>query len=286
VNSPVFSGPGILSPQHRLMRQLSDAVFDLYFPATTELSEPLTPPTPLPGAKERTRRYVGHYRVARHSRHTFFKIDALLNQIPVHDNGDGTLRIGIGRYVEIEPLLFQLIDGQEVYAVFREDANGDIKYLLFGGTGSYEKVPWYESQPFHQRLIVIMGLLFLSAIVFWPLSHFIHRRKVDSFPLSLGRWIAGLVSLLNLVFLVSFGVSLFRTDFILFFKTIPPGITVLLVIPLLTSLLTLSLPIFTIIDWKNKEGSLVGRVHYTLVSLAAFGFIPFLIYWNLWGFRF
>jgi hypothetical protein len=38
--------------------------------------------------------------------------------------------------------------------------------------------------------------------------------------------------------------------------------------------------------WRSQGQSPARRVHYSLVTLAAFGFIWFMGYWNLLGFRF
>ena len=37
-----------------------------------------------------------------------------------------------------------------------------------------------------------------------------------------------------------------------------------------------------ILAWMRRYGSLAGRIHYTLVTLAALLFIGWLAYWNLW----
>lgn len=55
--------------------------------------------------------------------------------------------------------------------------------------------------------------------------------------------------------------------------------------PPVTTGLTLGLIVFTVLAWKNQYWSLVGRVHYSLLTTAAIGFISFLTYWNLLGFQ-
>jgi hypothetical protein len=60
----------------------------------------------------------------------------------------------------------------------------------------------------------------------------------------------------------------------------------ILFIPILTTGLTILLPIFTVQVWRKNYWSLTGRLHYSLVTLAAIAFIPFLIYWNLLGFQY
>ncbi|MDJ0596978.1 MAG: hypothetical protein QNJ72_44640 [Pleurocapsa sp. MO_226.B13] len=63
-------------------------------------------------------------------------------------------------------------------------------------------------------------------------------------------------------------------------------VTVLLCIPLLTSLLTVALPVFAVSAWLNSEWSFIEQLDYALVAIASLGFIPFLNYWNLLGFRY
>lgn len=66
----------------------------------------------------------------------------------------------------------------------------------------------------------------------------------------------------------------------------PKIVILLLCIPILTSVLAITLPFFAILAWMNNEWSLLLQVHYSLVSLTALGLIPFLNYWNLLGFRY
>ena len=43
------------------------------------------------------------------------------------------------------------------------------------------------------------------------------------------------------------------------------------------------LVVFTVLAWKDRYWGTPGRLHYTLVTLAALASIPFLHYWNLLG---
>ncbi|MEW5859909.1 MAG: hypothetical protein AB1861_21395 [Cyanobacteriota bacterium] len=75
---------------------------------------------------------------------------------------------------------------------------------------------------------------------------------------------------------------------------VPAIIIALLYIPPVTTGMTLGLPTFTVLAWKNKNWSIVERssfgaaslTHYSLITLAALAFVPFLMYWNLLGFQF
>ena len=39
------------------------------------------------------------------------------------------------------------------------------------------------------------------------------------------------------------------------------------------------------VAWRRRYWSVIGRTHYTLLTLGALGFIGFLNQWNLLGFR-
>jgi hypothetical protein len=65
-----------------------------------------------------------------------------------------------------------------------------------------------------------------------------------------------------------------------------PYYVVMLSIPLLAIPLTGAMIFFTVMAWRQRFWKRRGRVHYTLITLAAGAYIPFLHYWNLLGFRF
>jgi hypothetical protein len=63
-------------------------------------------------------------------------------------------------------------------------------------------------------------------------------------------------------------------------------IPLLLVVPLVTTGLTVLLVLFTFHAWRANSWSFPARVHYSLVTVAALGFVWFLAYWNLLGFHY
>jgi len=67
---------------------------------------------------------------------------------------------------------------------------------------------------------------------------------------------------------------------------VPPILNTLFALPVLAIVLTIGLAVFTVLAWKDRYWGILGRLHYTLVTLAAVVFIPFLHYWNLLGVRF
>ena len=60
----------------------------------------------------------------------------------------------------------------------------------------------------------------------------------------------------------------------------------MLAILILPAVLTIAMIPFTVLIWKNKKGSVWGRIRYTLLTLAAVIFVWWLNYWNLLGVKF
>ncbi len=152
---------------------------------------------------------------------------------------------------------------------------------------AWEKVAWYETSAFNYSLLGVCVVLFLSAAA-WPIGFFISRLKGKSgisHPLPrAARWLSGGVSALNILFLIGLLITLMNPLEIGY--GIPSILIASFTMALLAALLTVGLPVFTVLAWKNKYWGSMGRLHYTLITFAALAFIWFLNYWNLLGFRF
>ncbi len=59
----------------------------------------------------------------------------------------------------------------------------------------------------------------------------------------------------------------------------------LLLIQLLTTPLGVVVLAFSVLEWKNRYWSTLGRLHHSLATLAALASIGFLYYRNLLGLR-
>jgi hypothetical protein len=91
----------------------------------------------------------------------------------------------------------------------------------------------------------------------------------------LASWLAGVLCALNVLFLI--GLS--------FLHGVPPMLTTLFALALVSAVLTVGSVVGTILAWWGRFWSVGRRVHYTLVTLAALAFAWELVYWNLLGFR-
>ena len=111
----------------------------------------------------------------------------------------------------------------------------------------------------------------------------------------LARWarrLAITLSALNVLFLIGFMVALVGFSASVYGVSPPwltwlvnPLLMAVLALGLLTAGLAVGAVIFTVLAWRCRYWGLAGRVHYTLVTLAALAFVWWLNYWNLLGFR-
>jgi len=279
---------GALTTQHFGFQR---AFFDHYYPAPAV--EPIQPPADF---AERAGRFVGSYKDIRSAYTTFEKLGNLMSApIEISDPGDGTLLLAMRglevRLVEVEPLYFRQVDGP-FGVVFREDDRGQIAYMFtdISPQEDYEKLNWYETSSFNLALLLGCVLVFLSMIPVTVVRAIRNRRSSgDQKPASRGNrtanWAIVGISILNLLFVVGvaqmwmlnlgfprFGLSMFDRSMF--------GLGVL------SALLTVGALVYAVLAWKEKYWSVVFRVYYALVTVAAVAFVWFLNQWNLLGWRF
>jgi CubicO group peptidase (beta-lactamase class C family) len=273
--------------------------FDRYFP----VSKKITPRKPLALTEEQLNRFTGTYRDVEYPRHTFAKLTAPFERIEIYRGEKGTLRIhppGLFFFKDpadiqlilVEPLLFQR-SNDDAFTAFGEDENGRIKFVfnpLFPVIGAYERIPWYETIWMQLGIAGFCVVVFLSAAIIYPIQPLICRLRGKHFQVErrLDRaWLlAGSIATLNLVFLIGLPLSLWLHGVWKLVYGMPAIAIAFLGIPLLTAILTLGLIVFTMLAWKNKYWSLRARSHYSLITLTALVFLPFLAYWKLLGFQF
>ena len=277
-------GGGELTNQHLGFQR---AFFDHYYPAPAV--EPIQPPADF---TKRVDRFTGSYRLSRSSYTTLEKIGGLMISIEISDFGDGTLLFatpfGEWRYVEVEPLYFRQVDGL-FGIVFREDDQAHITHLFADITPmfAFEKLNWYETPSFNMALALGCILIFLSMVPVVLIRTIRNRRlsgdrKATPRGARVAHWIIVAISVLNLLFVV--GTALWGNPVPVF------GVSMIYKIVLglgvLAAVLTVGALVCAVLAWKNRYWGIVGRVYYTLVTLAAVAFVWFLHYWNLLGWRF
>jgi CubicO group peptidase (beta-lactamase class C family) len=277
-----------------LPRELVTEFLKHYYPVK---EKPASPAQAIAGSQKPDPRFYGTYRYNRYSHLTLEKLGAVLGDapevqvMPGADN-DGTLALYVPQFkwVQVKPLLFRSIYS-DTHLLFRQDNRGRITHLFIGDSvfAALEKLAWYETNAFQLTLVVFCAVSFMSGCLVQLVSWLIRRNR-KQLPQStrmtrLAQFLAVLVSASNLAFLIGMGLVFFRTDYWQLFFGLPKVAIALLFIPPVTAGLTLGLLIFTVLAWKNKYYSLIGRLHYSLITVSAVAFIFCLNYWNLLGFH-
>ncbi len=268
---------------------LADAFVDRYYPVA-ETPEPQS----APGFAERIAPYLGEYTPARGNFTSFEKMAGFMASVKASLGSDDTLVLSLPgqviHFVETEPGLLQEIGEPGTrQLVYRTGPDGRM-YLMNGSFAAF-RTPWYGTAMLHRLLFVSGTLLFLVALVAWPIGFFAARRKrapasqPAPLPARLARWAAALFGLLWLVSLLGI-VSIFANILPGFgvasieFET-PPQLTLLLSLSYLLGGLALAMAVFAVLAWLRRYWSLGGRIFYTVLAVLALLLTWALVYWNI-----
>jgi pimeloyl-ACP methyl ester carboxylesterase len=145
---------------------------------------------------------------------------------------------------------------------------------------------------FHLGVLGLCLLFFLAEVLLLPgnLLRLLRKRSDQTTWVALlARGVSVATAGLSLVFLV--GLTLIvretmATNWLLLTFGLPAKAAPLFIIPPLTAVLALGGLVLAVLAWKNAYWTAVGRVHYSLVALAATAFTWFLSYWDLLTFQF
>jgi hypothetical protein len=261
--------------------ELIRAFVERYFPREA-------PPIPEPpaGSEERANEVAGTYRFTRHNWSDLEKVASLPSVVSVAATPDGTLvTSGIfedpWHWKEIEPYFFRQIDGGMTLA-FRRDDDGTVTHMTFSAfpfMPTY-RVAWYSAPAFNYLLLGLALLACVTTLV----SSVRHRKERKQGPVE-ARWavrFAACVASLTLIFFVGAAVIVSVAGEDLFFD-IPPALTVALMLPILTSILTVGVAYFAASCWRRGLWTRFRRLHYTLFAVFAGALIWFYWYWNVLG---
>lgn len=268
---------------------------------------PATAPAAVELSQEDLARFTGGYRWVRYPRSTIGKLVALIPgpvNVNIEANDDGTLSVSFfgappeWRYAPVKPLVFKQVAGgvQELSGlefdlgdtlVFREDESGRVDFAFVPlQSVALEKVAVYEIGEVQAGALGSFLLIFLSPFVVWPLGALIRRLRKQASTATTGssraRWVAGIVSILNFTFLMILILAI--GEGLMF--GVPLIVQVALIIPIVTTLLTLILLWMTFLAWKDSYWSFWGRIYYSFLTMTAVLFVLWANYWNLLGWRF
>ncbi|HEU0013204.1 MAG TPA: serine hydrolase domain-containing protein [Longimicrobium sp.] len=273
-----------------VVRVVFRAFADRYLPAP-----PAPPPparyVPAPGAAARARELAGSYRMASAARGNLERAGVLrAGDVSVTAHPDGTITLFRMRLRETSPLHYRQAEGEEIVAFVR-DRRGRVRWLLqtdpFGGNVAWERVAWWQAASLHQALLYVFVLAFLAAPFLGPRGGTggVLRQSVAGAWSARARRLRKFVSALNLLFLVLLFLGFRASRATGMLLGPPPLVRIALALGVAAALLAvIALPWS---GWKlrQEKGPAEIAVHaaFTVIAL---GFVAYLAYWNLLGWKF
>jgi hypothetical protein len=216
---------------------------------------------------------------------------SLFSTASVQQHPDGYALVNImgetRQYVEIAPGLFQGRLDPDDRVALRMDEDGQA-YLQPPIPFTFIKSPWYATSTFH-GLILLLGLvLFLAAVVGWPLKAVTAGRERTLQPrlARLARWTAAAFGLLLLVLVIGLVTILGNIDpaygVPMVFFGVAEGLDVLLLFPYVLALSGLGVVVFAVLAWAQGWWTVRARLFYNLLALAVVGLLWQMAFWKLW----
>jgi CubicO group peptidase (beta-lactamase class C family) len=250
------------------------------FPFTSVL------PAPAPGANERSQALTGVYRLTTYARQTISKLLRLdwpdYPQVTAQTAGRLLVTFApetdtVHELTEVAPRQYRKSDGESDYVFYPDAPDQPAGFAV--GDWVTERVAWYDTGQVH--LVLFLG----GAVASWVIAR---RLPADSLARR-GLWLLTATAALNFAFLVIFflvfQLVVSGNAGINFDVGMPAWLAALFFLPLLTSALTLILPVVGWLGWQRRALTGRGLALYGLFTLLCLLFIPWLNYWNLLGFR-
>ncbi len=228
--------------------------------------------------------YAGSYRFNRHAFSSIEKITVLNQEFSVSVDEDVLLisrNETTRRYQPVGGDVFQEVDGERRIAFVRDEA-GEIRDLASWNLPIFSayRIEDNQTTPLQLMLIGIPAFIFLNVLV----GSLIHFRRV--FAMNNGERLARLtlfsIAALQMGFIAGFFILISSAGNEIVYGW-PSSINVLLALPLIALPLTLLAVLQTVRAWKNGYWSLLGRLRYTISTLAAITLYAFLAEYNLIG---
>lgn len=265
------------------LASMKTAFFDRYFPfPKTEKS------SFLPVTTEELSQLTGSYKFSRRNYSDIDKFFSLLTEMTVKEV-DGQLAIGQGAEQElfgkIGENLFQQVGGQQTLA-FKTDKTGKGTAMLLNIMPDMplERTHLLDQSRFWLPLLGGSLLIFLGAIgtFLFRIRQLKNRDKRDKQAI----WLAFSTSLIAVLTMVLTVTQVLNMDVLERLSSVSLTLNLFLVLPLLIVLLTALLMAKTLMMWRRRQSSLIGRLLFSFIPLAALTLSWFFYHWNLLGWQF
>lgn len=273
------SGPGA-----EARGAIVNGVLDYFYPP-----KPMTLPTEqLAGTDERIAKVAGAYRVNRRSFTQLEGVIALAGDISITPLEDGaiamTLPDGGGKFVEVEPWVFQQVDRQQRLA-FQTDGNTNVTHLFIGSAPIMvgDRMSWWEQASNHQMVI---ALVLISAL-FTVINTLRNVRRPLVGAAFWGRVSTTAAAMSYLMFVVLLAVALSGLDMDRAVFDFPPSGTGLALLAAMVGVIFTGIAAVLLVPvWRDRDCVGGARWRYLWLVIVFTLFALVLNYWNLLGWKY
>jgi CubicO group peptidase (beta-lactamase class C family) len=270
-----YNSPGGALAQETLAR----AFVERYAPG-----EPPAPSGYEPSRAER-QRAAGGYLPTRRVQTGPAKLANLVQTLTVAPTDEGRMQITSTMQppITLEPVEAGLWRDVETGVPWASEVR-DGRPMLYPGNVpvmAFEGVRWHQRPGLHYVVLAGGLLLLLSALLVAPFGWILHRRLGDRPPLParLGRALLQITALLMVAFFVAAAAVLSNVDAVLFGET--ALVDAMGALQPVAALLALVAAGLVIVGWRRGFWSAAGRIHATLVALAALALAAEMLYFHL-----
>ena len=272
-------------PSDKLRSSFLSSFLDTFYPV---IEDEIIPD--LKEDKESSEKYEGLYWNVEKPRDTIDKIEILMSEglISVKETDNGSLKLtdyygkAMGEYREIEPAVFQKVQGEEIITFKTKSAKIDRTYLYFKNE-ALEKVRWYENR----MISIILGIVSLLIVMVSPfiwVTIFIRgklKKEEKSFLEKYGAYIGLLSSVLIVVFCVIAAMITMKLGKYAFMFGIPLSLKMTLMIPVLLCGISAGLLVTSVLAWKHNYWTRAKRYFFSIYTGSVILFLICLEFWNM-----
>ena len=307
-----YSSAFVLAPDARLGAFVAfnaaegDAVGQAVWRAVLERFEPaalaaLAAPGASPGSgapageAPDAARWVGTYRLNRHSRHSPARLGVLtgdIREVVVQRDGDALRALGT-RLVPAGPALFRRDDTKTLVA-FRADASGRGRatHAFFENSPyvAYERVPWHARRELHLAALGACLALLLASLAAPLVRRAAAAARLGGpdarsrAPMSRAlRWLALAVDVLGLALVTWTVVASARAGTWAFQYGLPDGVRAALRLGPPLAVAAGALAAAVAVAWARGRGTPGARAWHTVHAVAALALVALLHHWRLIG---
>ena len=277
-------GKGENSPRTTLWQ----AVLDRYFPFEPPAAQTVST------AAQDAAEVSGAYISSRRADTTILKVLTVLGELKVHPNKDGTISADAfkdlngtpKKFVEIAPLLFRDVNGQDRVGFKRDDAGRMILVIDFPFM-VFQKATWYENSGLNLPILIFSVVVLLLTLLLWPVAALIRRHYGKTLELTPQqrklRRLIKIVCAVELAFLAFFMgfFAMGLKDLSMFYPKYNPLLRTIQIVGWL-GVLGGVLVIYRVLRSFAERGCWLGsRISDGLVAFACLGFIWFVFAWNM-----